>query len=199
MAVRPAPQRPGRALQPEAVPAPRPHLRVVPPDFLTAKARRRRARRLVVLGGVVAAAGLFSVVAFHVILTQGQLDIQQLEARAQAGSVQQQRLRLEAARLESPERVVQDGERLGMVPPATVHYLTPAGDPTATAKPANQVPAPKPVTRATTPQRATAPSTVPAKATAPKPTTPKPATPRPTTAPKTSQPTAATTPARATR
>ena len=195
MAVRPAPQRPGRALQPEALPAPRPHLRVVPPNFLTAKARRRRARRLVVRGGVAVAAGMFAVVAFHVVLTQGPLDIQQLEARAQAGTVQQQRLRLETARLESPERVVQDAEHLGMVPPATVHYLTPAGDPTA--KPAPQVPAPKPVTRATTPQRATAPSTVPAKATTPKPTTPKPATPRPTTAP--AKPTAATTPARATR
>jgi len=177
MAVRPAPQRPGRALQPEAVPAKRPHLQVVPPNYLTTKARRRRARRLAVLGGIVVAAGMFSVVVFHVILTQGQLDIQRLEARAQSASVKEQRLRLEAARLESPERVVQDAERLGMVPPATVHYLTPAGDPSA--KPvAAQAPAPKPVTRATTPaaaprtttpQRATTPSTVANKATAPKP------------------------------
>src|SRR5436190_12385370 len=140
MAVRPAPQRPGRALQPEAVPAKRPHLEVVPPNYLTAKARRRRARRLFVLGGIVAAAGMFSVVAFHVVLTQSQLDIQRLQGRAQDASVRQQQLRLEAARLESPERVVQDAERLGMMPPATVRYLTPAGD--AGAKPA---PPPKPL------------------------------------------------------
>jgi cell division protein FtsL len=131
MAVRPAPQRPGRVLRPEAAPTPRPHLQVVPPGYLSAGARRRRARRLVVLAGIAVAALLFGVVAFHVVLTQGQLDLQQLQARAQSASVHEQQLRLEAAQLESPERVVQDAQHLGMVPPATVRYLTPASDPAA--------------------------------------------------------------------
>jgi hypothetical protein len=197
MAVRPAPQRPGRALQPEAVPAPRPHLRVVPPNFLTAKARRRRARRLFVLGGALAAAGMFSVVAFHVVLTQSQLDIQRLEARAQTASVRQQQLRLETARLESPERVVHDAERMGMVPPATVRYLTPASEQGAKPVPTTTAPKPRPTTQATTPAsrpatsapRATTATTVPKttlkttpKVTAPK-TTTAPARPAPTTVP----------------
>jgi hypothetical protein len=154
MAVRLDPARPGRALQPEATPEERRHLRVVPPDYISARARRRRARRLVVLGGVGVAAALFGVVAFHVVLTQSQLNLQQLRSKAEAGSVHQQQLRLQAAQLESPERVVSDAQRLGMVPPATVRYLspTPAGAP---------LPPPKTTpttakTRTTTPSRTTA-------------------------------------------
>jgi hypothetical protein len=154
MAVRLDPARPGRALQPEETPEERRHLRVVPPDYISARARRRRARRLVVLGGVGVAAALFGVVAFHVVLTQSQLNLQQLRSRAEAASVHQQQLRLQAAQLESPERVVEDAQRLGMVPPATVRYLspTPAGAP---------LPAPRTTptttkTRTTTPSRTTA-------------------------------------------
>jgi hypothetical protein len=86
---------------------------------------------------VLAAAALFGVVAFHIVLTQGQLDLQHLQSRAATASVRQQQLRLEAARLESPERVVEDARRLGMVPPSSVRYLTPGGSPiTPTPTPA---------------------------------------------------------------
>ena len=149
MAVRPLDAR--RALQPAPAPAPAPkprHLYAVPPDYVSARARRRRARRLVVLSGVLAAAALFGVVAFHVVLTQGQLDLQHLQTRASAASVREQQLRLEAARLESPERVVADARHLGMVPPSSVRYLTPGGPPlsptTAVAPRPALKPAPKP-------------------------------------------------------
>ena len=161
MAVRLAPARPGRALQPEAAPDERRHLRVVPPDYISARARRRRARRLVVLGGVGVAAALFGVVAFHVLLTQSQLNLQQLRSRAEAASVHQQQLRLEAAQLESPERVVEDAQRLGMVPPATVRYLSPT--------PGGSIPAP-PAPPRTTPT--TAPRAAPKPSTAKTPLTP---------------------------
>jgi cell division protein FtsL len=154
MATRLAPARPTRAPRPEAAPAPaeRRHLRVVPPGYLSPRARQRRARLLVVLIGGAIAAALFGVVAFHVVLTQNQLDIQHLQAEADAASVKQQQLRLQVAQLESPERVVDAAQKLGMVPPATVRYLSPNGAP-AIVKP----------TPTTAPARSTAPKSYTAK------------------------------------
>jgi cell division protein FtsL len=71
------------------------------------------------------AAGLFGVVAFHVVLTQGQLDLQRLQSKAASGRATEASLRLQVAQLESPERVVADAQHLGLAPPATVRYLTP--------------------------------------------------------------------------
>jgi cell division protein FtsL len=195
MATRLAPARPVRAPRPEATPSTRPHLRVVPADYVSARTRRKRARLVVVLSGIAIAAALFGVVAFHVVLTQNQLDLQHLQAQADAASVRQQQLRLQVAQLESPERVVDAAQKLGMVPPATVRYLSPNG---AAAPPP---PAPRPTTpttaraaapKATTPKAAalaskatptvpaTAKTTVPARTTAPKATaTTAPARPTP--------------------
>ena len=194
MAVR-APVRPTAPLRPEVAPVPAPaerrHLRVVPAGYVSARARRKRARRLVVLGGVAIAAALFGVVAFHVVLTQNQLDIQHLRAEADAASVKQQQLRLQVAQLESPERVVEAAQMLGMVPPATVRYLSPNGTAAApqaqppTATPARAAP-PKPYT-APTPKPTKAPATKPTATTAPpnKAATPKASTPTPSASPTT--------------
>ncbi|MBV8980145.1 MAG: hypothetical protein JO086_04530 [Acidimicrobiia bacterium] len=159
MATRLAPARPERSLRPDAAPAPseRRHLQVVPPGYITERQRRRRARSVVVLTGVAIAAALFGVVAFHVVLTQNELAIQHLHSKADAASVKQQQLRLQVAELESPERVVAAAQKLGMVPPVTVHYLSPDG-PTAAPVP----------TPATTPK--VTPTTVAARV-APKPAT----------------------------
>src|SRR5436309_12248187 len=127
MATRLAPARPVRAPRPEATPSARPDLRVVPSDYVSARTRRKRARLVVWLSGIAIAAALFGVVAFHVVLTQNQLDLQHLRAQADAASIRQQQLRLQVAQLESPERVVADAQKLGMVPPATVRYLSPNG------------------------------------------------------------------------
>jgi len=152
MATRLAPSRPGRVLRPEPAPAERRHLRVVPPNYVSARTRQRRARLLVVLAGAAIAAALFGVVAFHVVLTQNQLDLQHLRTEADAASVKQQQLRLQAAQLESPERVVDDAQKLGMVPPATVRYLSPDG----TAPPAPSKPTTAPTTAARQPTPTTA-------------------------------------------
>ena len=108
MATRLAPARPTRALRPEPTPSERRHLRVVPSNYVSARTRRKRARLLVVLAGVAIAGALFGVVAFHVVLTQNQLDLQHLRAEADTASAKQQQLRLQVAQLESPERVVDD-------------------------------------------------------------------------------------------
>ncbi|HEV3351615.1 MAG TPA: hypothetical protein VG076_01760 [Acidimicrobiales bacterium] len=195
MATRLAPARPVRAPRPEATPSARPDLRVVPSDYVSARTRRKRARLVVVLSGIAIAAALFGVVAFHVVLTQNQLDLQHLRAQADAASIRQQQLRLQVAQLESPERVVAAAQALGMVPPATVRYLSPNG--TAATPP----PAPKPTTPTTA--RAAAPKTATPKAAAPAvkvtptvPATAKTTVPARTAAPKS---TATTAPARPTR
>ena len=185
MATRLAPARPARGPRPDAAPAPaeRRHLRVVPEGYVSARTRRKRARLLVVLTGMAITAALFGVVAFHVVLTQNQLDIQHLRAEADAGSVKQQQLRLQVAQLESPERVVDAAQKLGMVPPATVRYLSPDGTaptprPTPTTSPARGpgYAAKTPVTSTPKPTRPTATTTPTAKPAVAKPVT-KPATP----------------------
>jgi cell division protein FtsL len=118
---------------PEQIPLPLPdvderRLRLVRAGELSPRARRRR-NRLVAFGvSVMLCAGLFGVVAFHVVLTQGQLQLDQLHDTADAQQALYDRNRLLVAELESPERIVKVAqERLGMVPPPDVTYLSPTG------------------------------------------------------------------------
>ena len=129
--------------QPRPVPQPatRPPLRIVaPPD---PEVRGRRRRRLVV-GALVglAGAGLFAIVGVRVLLAQGQAPIDTLESQVTAAQAENQRLRLDVARLESPARIVAEAQaRLGMVPPAVVVYLPPLSQ----SPPAQSPPAQSPV------------------------------------------------------
>jgi cell division protein FtsL len=71
---------------------------------------------------------MFGIVSLHVALTQGQFRLERLEARADAQQTRYERLRLQVAELESPDRIVAVAqERLGMVPPPGVTYLSPSG------------------------------------------------------------------------
>jgi len=117
--------------RPAHAPAPaapkRPPLRVVQPGERTAGAQRRRARLLVLSAVVVVAVGLFGAVVAHVVLTQNQFKLERLQRQAAEQQARYERLRLQVAELESPARIVAAAqERLGMVPPPTVKYLTPA-------------------------------------------------------------------------
>jgi cell division protein FtsL len=117
---------PRHAPSPET--APRPPLRVVPDGYRTPRARRRRARLLGFLGAALVALCLFGVVAFHVLLTQGQLQLERLQTQEATAAARNERLQLEVAQLESPERIVAAAQQqLGMVPPPGVTYLSPAG------------------------------------------------------------------------
>lgn len=108
-----------------------PELRLVTPD---AGARSRRiTRALAVLVAAAACAVLFGTVCTHVLLTQGQAELDSLNGRAADAAAAHQQLQVEVAELESPARIVPAArERLGMVPPSTVVYLTP-GAPKVTA------------------------------------------------------------------
>lgn len=106
----------------------RPSLRVVSHGELSPRARQRRTRLAAFAGAVVLALTVFALVASHVVLTQGQFRLDQLEARAAQEEARYERLRLEVAELESPERIVAAAQqRLGMVPPPGVTYLSPTG------------------------------------------------------------------------
>jgi len=111
----------------------RAHLRLVGSEGLAAWAFRCRTRLLV---GVAAAAAVlvFGLVSFHVILSQGQLGLDRLEAQVAKEQARYQRLRLHVAELEAPDRVVTVAQdRLGMVPAPEVVYLTPRAAPSERA------------------------------------------------------------------
>lgn len=115
-------------------PSPGPGLRVVGPTPSPVGTRRRA--RVAVAAGLTLAVGLLAVVASHVVLAQGQFRLQRLEARAAVEQARYERLRLRVAELESPSRVVAAAqERLGMVPPPGVTYLSPTGAASGRATP----------------------------------------------------------------
>jgi cell division protein FtsL len=133
--------------QPQPRPARRPPLRIVAPPDPDARARRRRT---LVAGALasLACAGLFAIVGVRVLLAQGQAPVDALESQVTAAQAENQRLRLDVARLESPTRIVAEAQaRLGMVAPAVVVYLPPLDgsltEPLAqAAQPASTQPAP---------------------------------------------------------
>lgn len=172
---------PGRV--PDSRPAPR---RAVPltvvPDAAPRRRRRAFARTCTALAVVMSAVGLFFVVFLHVLLTQGQADLDRLEARAEAEGAQNRRLRVAVAELESPARVVGVArQRLGMVPPAAVTYLQ-AVDPAAPLPPIPTGPAPRPA------PSVAPPPTTPRSATSAGQSGPSTAPPRPATSPTTAGP-----------
>ena len=107
----------------EAAPAALPHLRLVGDP----RPKERRITRLLTAALVVASfAGLFAIVALRVLLAQCQVDIDRLTTSIEAQQAIQQDLRLAVAELESPAQIVAAArQRLGMVTPPNVTYLTP--------------------------------------------------------------------------
>jgi cell division protein FtsL len=84
---------------------------------------------------------LFGLAGVHVLLTEGQFRLERLQTQSDDAQAQYVRLRLEVAQLESPERIVAAAqERLGMVPPTALTYLTPTGPVSAPASSAPVTP-----------------------------------------------------------
>ena len=109
----------------------RPPLHVVPP---APRHRARHPRLLPVAAAMAVAVALLGLVAAHAALARGQFRLQDLERRADAEQARYERLRLDVARLEAPAHIVAVAQqRLGMVPPAAVTYLSPVGPSTASS------------------------------------------------------------------
>ena len=112
-----------RPPRPAPVAPPPPHLRLVDPK---AARERRRAQLVTWVLLVAACAGLFAIVALRVLLAQGQVHVDRLEASIEEAQAVHQDLRLTVAELEAPAQIVAAArQRLGMVTPVTVAYLTP--------------------------------------------------------------------------
>ncbi len=106
----------------------KPSLAVVDPRYRTPAQRRTRARVMGLLVLMVVASALFGLVTSHVALTQGQFRLEDMRAKAGVEQARYERLRLEVAELESPGRIVAAAqERLGMVSPPGITYLSPIG------------------------------------------------------------------------
>ena len=103
-------------------------------------------RRLVamVAGGLLFAAVLAGNVAVHAETTQGQFELERLEKTARERQAHYQRLRLEVAQLEAPNRIVARARQLGMVEAGRVTYLTPTAATTAEDPGAPSARAPSP-------------------------------------------------------
>ena len=117
-----APRPEPRRRAPADAPARAPQLWLVEPET-----RSRRVTRLLTGVLVVAVfAGLFAIVAVRVTLAQGQGEIDRLTESIEAQQAVRQDLRLTVAELEAPAQIVAAArQRLGMVTPVTVTYLTP--------------------------------------------------------------------------
>lgn len=131
MAVARAPQRIAAAPRGNARPAPRhapeparrPDLRVVREP--TSRQRRAKAIGLVATGLVFV--GLFALAIVHTVLVQHQLQLDALQRKVDDARQDYQKLRLQVADLESPQRIVDTAQsRLGMVPSGGVVYLAPS-------------------------------------------------------------------------
>jgi cell division protein FtsL len=118
---------PERRQHPAGAARPRPDLRIVADREFSARGRRRRRRLATSAAVVLLCVSLFGVVAFHVILTEGQLDLERLRAEASSQTARNTRLRLEVAQLESPDWIVAAAGSFGMKPAENVTYLSPAG------------------------------------------------------------------------
>jgi len=114
-----APNREGRGA--------RPPLRLVDDARRKAAHRRRRARLVVVVAALLAAGTLFLLAAFNAMLVTGQSRIDHLQKKVAEAQTEYSANRLKVAQLEAPSHIVEVAQqRLGMVPPPGVTYLTPS-------------------------------------------------------------------------
>jgi hypothetical protein len=115
------------ARRPVARPRPRPDLRVVDDARLVAAGRRRRARLIMFVAAFVTTGCLFALAACNAMLVSGQGRIDHLQSEVREAQSRYSANRLKVAELESPDRIVRVAhDRLGMVPPPGVTYLTPS-------------------------------------------------------------------------
>ncbi|MCU1370021.1 MAG: hypothetical protein JWO77_1215 [Ilumatobacteraceae bacterium] len=130
---------PRRAPQPVAVP-PRPHLRVVPPPgrpALRPSARRRRTGAVLGVAMVIVFGSLMASAMLHGLLVSGQSDLDRMDAQIQEERTSLAQEKLELANLQSPSRIAEEAEKLGMVPAEQQHWVTPGStdDPIVTGTP----------------------------------------------------------------
>jgi len=90
--------------------------------------------RIGTLTAIALFGSVFGVVVFQTLIVQGQARLDSLATRAAAADIRSKDLRHQVAQLESPDRIVAAArDRLAMVSPTDVAYLTPTADDDAKA------------------------------------------------------------------
>ena len=128
---------PERITAPAPAPRPRPaerpnHLRVVAPSE---RARRHLTPGMAVLLTAALFATLLAVAVAHTVLVEGQVRLDSLDAQLVEEQARYQELRTEVAELESPARIVQAAQDMGMVTPVDLEYLQPPAPDVSTVGP----------------------------------------------------------------
>ncbi|MGH9185865.1 MAG: hypothetical protein ACRD0U_08655 [Acidimicrobiales bacterium] len=125
---RPPSRRPAAAPPARRAPRPRPDLRVVPASPASLSRRLTNPSVATVLAMVAVFGLLFALAAFHTVLMQGQVRLDDIGSRVATEQARYEQLRLRVAEQESPGRIVAEAtQRLGMVPADDTTYLTPSG------------------------------------------------------------------------
>jgi cell division protein FtsL len=133
--------------------APRRGLRRVPHALGTLR-QGNQLSRIGTLTVVALFASVFGIVIFQTLIVQGQARLDNLATRTTAEEARSKDLRHQVADLESPERIVAAAlDRLGMVRPADLAYLTPTAQDDANA--AYVAPPPTAAPTTTTPKSST--------------------------------------------
>ena len=121
-----------RTPRPAPAGGPRPSSRPPRSQIIDRRRKRRVAaqrqwRLALSITALLSVIAIFGAAVFHVMLVQSEFRLEKLEAEATAEQQRYEKLRLEVARLGAPERIVAAAQqRLGMVPPAQVSYITAA-------------------------------------------------------------------------
>jgi hypothetical protein len=93
-------------------------------------ARREHTARVGVFVVLATVFTLVSAVVFHVVLAQGQLELDHLSREMSVARREYEQRRLQTSTLASPQRIIQEAQRLGLVMPADPpRYLEVAGAP----------------------------------------------------------------------
>jgi hypothetical protein len=104
-----------------------------PPIAAVPRVTPARSRGFAV-AAVLTVVALVVAVVFHVILAQGQLELDNLSTRIASAQRVYETRRLAVARLSAPERIIDAASRLGLVlPPDPPTYLFVPGAPTPTS------------------------------------------------------------------
>jgi cell division protein FtsL len=120
------------------------HLQLVADRRQLRLARRHRARLLLAMAASCAVVVAFGLVYLRVIAAQRQFTLDNLNTQVTQQEATYQRLQLQVAQLNSPDRIVGYAEtKLGMVPSTSVPVLTPsvASSPPSTSTSPTQAPA----------------------------------------------------------
>jgi hypothetical protein len=118
-----APVRAPRSRPAPATERPR-HLAVVDP---AARKRERRQRLGVRLAIASVVAAVLIVVGFHVVMAEGQLQLERLDRQTTIEQQRYEALRLTYAQRSAPQAIVKRASSLGMIPAKSLRYLSPPG------------------------------------------------------------------------